>query len=61
MLRNVERAAEFNLIVISDEIHAELIYAPHRHIPFASLSPDAASRTMTITSAGKAFNFAAPS
>jgi len=58
LLRNVERAAEFNLIVISDEIHAELIYAPHRHIPFASLSPDAASRTMTITSAGKAFNFA---
>ncbi len=40
LLRNVELAAEFNLIVISDEIHAELIYAPHRHIPFASLSPD---------------------
>jgi cysteine-S-conjugate beta-lyase len=59
LLRNVELAAEFNLIVISDEIHAELIYAPHRHIPFASLSPDAASRTMTITSAGKAFNLAA--
>jgi cystathionine beta-lyase len=51
-------AAEFNLLVISDEIHAELTYTPHRHIPLASLSDDAASRTVTITSAGKAFNIA---
>lgn len=51
-------ARRHDLLVVSDEIHAELVYAPHRHIPFASLSPDAAARTVTITSAIKAFNIA---
>ena len=58
LLRIAELAQEFDLLVISDEIHAELIYSPHRHIPFASLSADAASRTVTMTSAGKSFNLA---
>lgn len=44
--------------MICDEIHAELTYHPHRHIPFASLSQDAAERTVTLTSATKAFNIA---
>ncbi|GGT41019.1 MalY/PatB family protein [Streptomyces chromofuscus] len=52
-------ARRHDLLVISDEIHAELTYAPHRHIPFASLSDDAAHRTVTLTSATKAFNLAA--
>ncbi|MFE7423881.1 MalY/PatB family protein [Rhodococcus sp. NPDC057529] len=56
--RIADLAERYGLLVISDEIHAELIYEPHRHIPFASISEDAASRTVTITSAGKAFNLA---
>nr|WP_307818821.1 aminotransferase class I/II-fold pyridoxal phosphate-dependent enzyme [Streptomyces sabulosicollis] len=51
-------ARRHDLLVISDEIHSELSHAPHQHIPFASLSPDAAARTVTITSATKAFNLA---
>lgn len=53
-----EVAAEHDLLVISDEIHADLTYAPHRHIPFASLDADTAARTVTLTSASKAFNLA---
>ncbi|MGV9870713.1 MalY/PatB family protein [Rhodococcus koreensis] len=56
--RIADLAERYDLLVISDEIHAELIYEPHRHIPFASISEDAASRTVTVTSAGKAFNLA---
>ncbi|MGW1752594.1 MalY/PatB family protein [Streptomyces sp. NPDC002092] len=52
-------ARRHDLLVISDEIHAELAYTAHRHIPFASLSDDAARRTVTLTSATKAFNLAA--
>ncbi|MFJ4153028.1 MalY/PatB family protein [Streptomyces galbus] len=52
-------AKRHDLMVISDEIHAELVYSPHRHVPFASLSDDAARRTVTLTSATKAFNLAA--
>jgi cystathionine beta-lyase len=52
-------ARRHDLLVISDEIHAELVHAPHRHIPFAGISPDTARRTVTLTSATKAFNLAA--
>ena len=51
-------ARRHDLLVISDEIHAELVYAPNRHIPFASLDDDTAARTVTLTSASKAFNLA---
>ncbi|KSU52563.1 aminotransferase class I/II-fold pyridoxal phosphate-dependent enzyme [Gordonia sp. JH63] len=56
--RIAELADQFDLLVISDEIHAELVYRPHRHIPFGSINESAAARTVTITSAGKAFNLA---
>ena len=53
-----EVAVERNLLVASDEIHADLVYQPHRHIPFASLSPEAAAHTITLTSSTKTFNIA---
>ncbi|BCY08523.1 MalY/PatB family protein [Actinoplanes sp. L3-i22] len=53
-----EAAREHDVTVLSDEIHADLVYAGHRHIPFASLGPDAAARTVTTTSATKSFNIA---
>ncbi|MEU6409503.1 aminotransferase class I/II-fold pyridoxal phosphate-dependent enzyme [Microbispora sp. NPDC046933] len=53
-----EAAQELDLVVVSDEIHADLAYAPHRHLPFASLGPGTAARTITATSATKAFNIA---
>ncbi|MFI5014968.1 MAG: MalY/PatB family protein [Hyphomicrobiales bacterium] len=49
-------AVEHDLIVISDEIHSDLVYDGRRHIPFASLGADIAARTVTITSATKSFN-----
>ncbi|MFF2412041.1 MalY/PatB family protein [Streptomyces sp. NPDC058092] len=56
-LESVARLAlRHNLLVIADEIHSDLVHAPHRHIPFASLSAEVAARTVTLTSATKAFN-----
>jgi len=51
-------AAERDLVVVSDEIHADLVHDGHVHVPFASLSDDAAARTVTLFSASKAFNLA---
>lgn len=51
-------AEEHDLLVISDEIWEDLAFPPAVHIPFASLSPDAAVRTVTVTAASKAFNLA---
>jgi cystathionine beta-lyase len=42
--------------LVSDEVHAELTQAPHVHRPVASRSPAIAARTITVTSASKAFN-----
>ncbi len=51
-----EFAIQHDLIVISDEIHSDLVYPGQRHIPFASLGPDIAARTVTLNSATKGFN-----
>ncbi|GAA4567733.1 MalY/PatB family protein [Planotetraspora kaengkrachanensis] len=48
-----EYAERHEALVISDEIHAELVHAPAVHIPFATILPE---RTVTLTSASKAFN-----
>ena len=53
-----ELAARHDITVIADEVHADLTYAPARHVPFASLGPDVEARTVTLTSASKAFNLA---
>jgi cystathionine beta-lyase len=49
-------AIAHDLIVISDEIHSDLVYPGHQHIPFASLGADIAARTVTLNSATKSFN-----
>jgi cystathionine beta-lyase len=49
-------ALEHDAIVVADEVHADLIYPGSAHIPFASLGADVAARTVTLTSATKAYN-----
>lgn len=49
---------EQGVIVVSDEIHFDLIYKDYKHVPFASLSPDFASNSVTCTAPSKTFNLA---
>jgi cystathionine beta-lyase len=56
LLAIAEIAAAHDWIVVADEIHADLVYEGHVHVPFASLAPEIARRTLTLTSASKAFN-----
>jgi cystathionine beta-lyase len=58
LMRLGELAIRHDLIVVSDEIHADLAYEGHEHLPFASLAPELAARTITLTSATKSFNLA---
>ena len=53
-----EIALAHDLTVISDEIHADLLLAEERFVPFASLAPEVAARTLTLNSASKAFHIA---
>jgi cystathionine beta-lyase len=49
-------AIEHDLVVVADEIHADLVYPGHKHVPFATLGPEFADRTVTLTSATKSYN-----
>jgi len=49
---------ENNILVFADEIHSDLIYKPHKHIPFASLTEEAKDITITAIGTGKSFNMA---
>ena len=49
---------EKGITVISDEIHSDLIYSNHRHIPFATLSGDTASNSIICMAPSKTFNVA---
>lgn len=44
--------------VISDEIHFDLVFAPNKHTVFASISPELADITVTLTAPSKTFNIA---
>ena len=60
--RELDAVASFairhNLIVLSDEIHQDFVFPGGAHIPLASLGPEIADRTITITSATKSFGIA---
>ena len=53
-----ELAERHGVRVFSDEIHAPLVFAPHRHVPYASLGEAAARQAITATSASKGWNLA---
>ena len=46
------------VIVVSDEIHADLTLPPYQHVPFAKVSAEAAGCSITLMSPSKAFNMA---
>ncbi|MDR0883687.1 MAG: pyridoxal phosphate-dependent aminotransferase [Oscillospiraceae bacterium] len=57
LLRVAEICEKHDVIVVSDEIHADFAFA-HPHTLFSTLSPATAMRTVLCTSAAKSFNIA---
>lgn len=47
-----------NVLVVTDEIHSDLVYPPHRHIPFAKISEAFMMNAIICTSPSKTFNLA---
>ena len=58
--RELERLAEIclrrGLMIIADEIHCDLVYTGHEHVPMASLSAEIAAKTITFMAPSKTFN-----
>lgn len=53
-----ECAKRYDLIVVSDEIHCDLVLDNVPHVPFASINEEAARRTITLMAPSKTFNIA---
>ncbi|MDN5353748.1 MAG: cysteine-S-conjugate beta-lyase [Candidatus Cloacimonadota bacterium] len=51
-------AIKYQVLIVSDEIHFDLVFSPNKHIPLASLGSNIAQQTITLTSPGKTFNIA---
>ncbi|MCK4879223.1 MAG: PatB family C-S lyase [Bacteroidales bacterium] len=49
---------KYDVLVLSDEIHSDLLLFGNRHIPFASLGKDIADLTLTCVAPSKTFNLA---
>jgi len=47
-----------DLLLVSDEIHHDLVYPPHRHIPMPVAAPGIEDRLIVLTAASKTFNLA---
>lgn len=56
--RMAEICAAQDVLICSDEIHCDLTYTGHSHIPIASLSPEIGQRTITLMAPTKTFNLA---
>ena len=54
----LEICQRHNVLVISDEIHQDLVFEGHKHIPVSSVSEDARNRTISMYAPSKTFNLA---
>lgn len=58
LARMAEICIDAGVLILVDEIHADLVYEPNCHIPIASLSPEIAANCITLNAPSKTFNIA---
>jgi len=56
LARMAEVCQRRGVLIVSDEIHAELIYPGTRHVPIASLAPEIEQNSITLIAPSKTFN-----
>ena len=54
----VRLCAKYDVLILSDEIHADLVFAPYRHTPLHLVAGDEAKRIITCVAPTKTFNLA---
>jgi cystathionine beta-lyase len=53
-----ELCLEYNVLILADEIHSDIVFPGHKYIPMASLSEEIAENTLTFIAPSKTFNIA---
>jgi cystathionine beta-lyase len=56
--RMAEICLRRGLVICADEIHGDLTYTGHTHVPIASLDPEIEARTITLMAPSKTYNLA---
>ncbi|MHB1627478.1 MAG: MalY/PatB family protein [Bacilli bacterium] len=58
LLRLGELCLRRDVLLVSDEIHADLVFSGHTHIPFTALADELAQRSIVFAAPSKTFNIA---
>lgn len=58
LLRLGEICVKHNIIIVSDEIHSDLIFEGYKHVPLASISEEITEITLSCFAPSKTFNLA---
>jgi len=58
LMRMAEICLRHDLIICADEVHGDLVYPGHSHVPMASLDPEIEARTVTLMAPSKTYNLA---
>jgi len=58
LTRMAEICLRYDIVICSDEIHADLVFSASHHIPIASLAPEVSQKTVTYFAPSKTFNLA---
>jgi cystathionine beta-lyase len=51
-----EECLRHRIVIISDEIHSDLVYRGARHTPIATLAPEVEAQTITLMAPSKTYN-----
>jgi cysteine-S-conjugate beta-lyase len=58
LMRVAQLCQNYGVLLVSDEIHSDLIFKGHKHIPIATLSQAVLQNSITLHSPTKTFNIA---
>lgn len=58
LTRLAEICLRHKVLICSDEIHCDIVFDDHQHIPIASLDPEVADNTLTLLAPSKTYNIA---
>ncbi|WP_062109454.1 MalY/PatB family protein [Bacillus niameyensis] len=58
LVKIVELCQKYEVVIASDEIHADIVHAPHQHIPLASIDQAYDDTVITFMAPSKTFNLA---
>ncbi len=58
LIKIIQLCRKYAVLIVADEVHADLCFAPHRHIPIARLAAAEGVAVITLNAPSKTFNVA---